>query len=119
MARQKKRHDSGKCPMLDLQVWIDKKEGHCRVRHTFYQKLSTSPLVFNSKGAHTWQSKIVTLAEELKRRFLNMDSYHTTDERLVVVTDFLHKMLDSGYDHRTRMEVVKSAAKKYYRQVMN
>ena len=30
-------HDSGKCPMLDLQVWIHSEGDHSRVRHSFYQ----------------------------------------------------------------------------------
>ena len=46
-------HQSGRCPMLDIQVWMEEHEGRCRVRHSFYQKPSTSPLVFHASGAHT------------------------------------------------------------------
>ena len=46
--------DDGKCPMLDIKVWKeDTKEGFSVVRHSFYQKPTTSPLVFHSGGAHT------------------------------------------------------------------
>ena len=66
-------HPNRKCPMLDIQVWVEEKEGFDRIRHTFYQKPTTSPLVFHANGAHSWRSKIITLAEELRRRMLHMD----------------------------------------------
>ena len=47
-----------------------------------------------------------------------MDADHTWEEQKVVLSDFLQKMTDSGYDHPTRTEVIKSAVKKFYRQVM-
>ena len=34
--------------MLDLQVWIESKDGYCKVQHSFYEKLSTSWLVFHA-----------------------------------------------------------------------
>ena len=36
-------HESKKCPMLDIQVWVQ--DGKCSkvIRHTFYQKPTTSP----------------------------------------------------------------------------
>merc|ERR1711867_429748 len=67
-------HPNGKCPMLDIQVWKEvTEEDFCIVRHSFYQKPTTSPLVFHSGGAHAWRIKIVTLAEEMRRRLLHMD----------------------------------------------
>ena len=47
-----------------------------------------------------------------------MDADHTWEEQKVVLSDFLQKMTDSGYDHLTRSEVIKSAAKKFYHQLM-
>ena len=52
-------------------------------------------------------SKLVTLAEELKRRYLHMDGHHT-----------MKKLCDSGYSYPTRMEIVKSTTKKNYHQIM-
>lgn len=104
--------------MLDIQVWLERKEGFCRIRHSFYQKPTTSPLVFHSEGAHSSKSKILTLSEELHRRLLNMDTYHSWDDQKEVIVDFIQKMCDSGYDHPTRMEVILSGVKKYYRQVV-
>ena len=36
-----------------------------------------------------------------------------------VNVDFMQKMCDSGYSHPTRMEVVVSPTRKYYRQLMD
>ena len=44
-------HPSGKCPMLDFQVWAQETGSHVTIRHTFYQKATTLPLVFNAGGA--------------------------------------------------------------------
>ena len=62
--------------------------------------------------------KLITLAEELRRRLLNMDRSHTWEEQRQVIDDFLQKMCDSGYGESTRMEVIKSAITKYHRQLM-
>ena len=40
-------------------------------------------------------------------------------DRKEVLTDFMQKLCDSGYSHPTRMEIVKSATRKYYCQVMD
>ena len=89
-------HDNGKCPMLDLQVWVDQMEEHKRIRHSFFQKPTKSPLVFHANGAFGWKAKLTTMSEELRRRFLHMDGVHTQEERIEVVKDILVKMADSG-----------------------
>ena len=43
-------HTNEKCPMLDVQVWLEDRGDHKVIRHTFYQKDTTSPLVFHSRG---------------------------------------------------------------------
>ena len=81
-------HTSEKCPMLDFQVWAQDIGSHSIIRHTFFQKATTSPLVFHARSAYGWKPKITTLAEELGRRLVNMDPYHTEEERSAVVEDF-------------------------------
>ena len=48
-----------------------------------------------------------------------MDLCHSMADRKPIVSDFLQKLADSGYSHPTRMEIVKSAARKFYRQLMD
>ena len=47
-----------------------------------------------------------------------MDRYHSWEDQREVVSDYIQKMCDSGYDHPTRVEVIKSGVKKYFRQVV-
>ena len=49
------------------------------VRHTFYEKETSSPLVFHSGSAYGIKSKITTVAEELGIRLCSMDLYHTEE----------------------------------------
>ena len=77
----------------------------------------SAPLVFHAKASHSWKTKIVVLAEELRRRLRNADSRHTLKDLLVIVRTFLQKMADSGYDPGTRSEVVRLAVRKHYRDL--
>ena len=104
--------------MLDVSVWLDREEGYPRVRHSFYEKPITSPLVFHGRGACASRQKIVTLAEEIKRRMLNMDTEHTKEERLTVIRKFIQKMVDSSYTTETRREILASGITRYYRLVL-
>ena len=55
----------------------------------------------------------MTLAEELRRRLLHMDWLHTDTEKMEVIKDYLQKLVDSGYDHKTRIEFTRSAVRKF------
>ena len=85
------------------------RENVSRLRHTYYEKEITTPLVFHSARAQSWRSKLVTLLEEMMRRLLNMDVYHFIEEKEKVLTHFLQKLADSGYTHPARVKIVKSA----------
>ena len=47
-----------------------------------------------------------------------MDKYHSWEDQREVLTDFIQKMSDSGYEHKMRMEVIMSGVKKYFRQIV-
>ena len=58
------RHSNKKVPMLDISVWLEEIEGRGpTIRHSYYEKETTSPLVFHGRGACSSRQKIVTLAE--------------------------------------------------------
>ena len=86
--------------MLDVCVWKEEvnREGMkgTRIRHGYYEKPSTSPTVFHGRGATSTRSKIVTLAEEIKRRLANLDTYSGKEERLVEMKRFSQKLADSA-----------------------
>ena len=45
--------------------------------------------MFHALGAYQWRNKIITLAEEMRRRMMNMDRAHTTAERAAVLHDLI------------------------------
>ena len=99
-------------------MWAEQEDGHPRVRHSFYEKPITSPLVFHGRGACATRQKIVTLAEEIKRRMLNMDPLHSKEERIEIILKFSQKMVDSMYVPETRREILTSGITRYYRLVL-
>ena len=46
-----------------------------------------------------------------------MDWLHTDAEKMEIINDYIQTLVDSGYDHKTRIEITKSAVRKFYRQV--
>ena len=111
-------HPNKRCPMLDFQVWAEELGGEAVIRHTFFEKDTSSPLVFHANSAYSWKPKITTLAEELGRRFCNMDQHHTEEERDEVVKRFLQKLVDSGYNKEHREEIIKSGCKRFSRRLI-
>ena len=57
------------------------------------EKKITSPTVFHAKEVHTWQTKIVTVDEEVGRRLENMDSLHTVKEKAELLANFAQKIV--------------------------
>ena len=107
--------------MLDLAVWTTRgaggADGGDQIRHTFFSKPSASPKVFHGKGAYPWRLKLITLAEEVTRRMVNMDRGHTMDERLAVMNKFCTMMKDSHYNTKSRWQIIYSGLVKYYRML--
>ena len=111
----------GKSPMLDSAVWVERGTSEPgkgdRVRYTYYEKETSSPLVFHAHGAHTWRIKITTLANDTMRHMSNTDRFATVEERVAILEKFTTKMVDSGYDSKTRKEILQAGLKDYYRKV--
>ena len=63
--------------------------------------------VIKRESALPWQVKKMTLAGEVARRQLNMDSQAWEEEGSQVIEKFNFKMLTSGYSERERQVIVK------------
>ena len=62
--------------MLDFQAWIHpatKEDEGDKIRYLYYEKPTTSPIVFHGEGSHAWRNKLVVLAQETLRRMVNCD----------------------------------------------
>ena len=109
------RHGDGRVPMLDLSVWMEDREGSRVICHSYYEKPTTSPLVFHGRGACSTKQKITILSEEVKRRLYNQDKLHSIKERETELERFSKKMIDSSYTSEVRREILVSGIKRYYR----
>ena len=78
-----------------------------KVRFTFYEKPMATQFVIKRESALPWQVKKMTLAGEVARRQLNMDSQAWEEEGSQVMDRFNFKMLTSGYTEYERRVVVK------------
>ena len=78
---------------------MEEGEDHSIIRHNFFQKATTSSLVFHGEGAHPWKYKIVTLSEELRGRLLHIDSTQQPEDKAEMFEDYNQMMCDSGYSH--------------------
>ena len=95
-------------PVLDLKLWMETDEfGVNKVRFTFYEKPMATQFVIKKESALPWQVKKMTLAGEVARRQLNMDSQAWEDEGSQVMEKFNFKMLTSGYSEHERRVIVK------------
>ena len=100
------KHETRKVPMLDLCVWLDDCGDVKIIRHGFYEKPTTSPLVFHGRGACSIKQKITIPSEEVKRRMLNLDTRHSEEERETVLKGFSQKLIDSSYTREVRKEIL-------------
>ena len=93
--------------------------GAARIRFSVYERAIAAPTVFHSRAAYNWRSKIITLSEELRRRYGNRERLHTSQEMDAVVGAFFQKLANSGYDRETRTQILRSAMVKFYRKILD
>ena len=106
-------NSDGKCPCLDLKVWIE--DG--LVMFEFYKKDVSSPYVVMAKSALSVQTKRSSLISEAMRRLLNCSVSLPWGVKARHLSKFAHSMMISGYGHWYRWEVVNGAIKKYEEMV--
>ena len=99
-------HDTRKMPVLDLQVYLDE---HDRVIHEFYEKPTKNSLVILASSAINWQAKRTILTQEALRRVRNTSLLLDPSVARHHLSLFMVKLKDSGYSHKFRAEIVKSA----------
>ena len=113
------RHQDCKFPILDLKVWRERKErgvqpqSENRILLEFYSKEVSSAAVINARSALSWSSKRTILTQEVLRILLNC----STELPWQVFVDHVnHMMLHlqySGYNQRSRTEVIQYALHGY------
>ena len=115
-------HESGKVPMLDLEVWVDRCQDKESPRGDiltwdFYEKSSSSSRVLQSTSAYEWRSKLVVMNMEMFRRHRNTSRQVSIDRRMQIMNDFVAKLRSSGYGMTTVDNIVKEGSRFYYRKL--
>ena len=107
-------HETKKMPVLDVQVYLD---SQYRIMHEFYEKPTRNPLVLLASSAHSWQVKRTVLTQEALRRMRNTSPLLDPAITNHHLSMFMVKLKDSGYSHKFRAEIVRSARNAYQLQL--
>ena len=108
------KHESGRLPCLDLQLWIEKdSEGVDQVQWEFYKKPMSSQLLVMERSALSSQTKRATLFSEGMRRVMNCSPQVQWDVKAEHLSKFSHSMMISGYSHRYRSNIINGVVKRY------
>ena len=113
------RNHDDKLPILDLKVWIEKRnrdgrsQSESRVLHEYYSKEISSAYVINARSALSWRNKRTILTQEVLRILLNCSVELPWQVFVKHVNRMMMRLQYSGYDQKFRTEVVKPALNKY------
>ena len=91
-------NQTGRLPVLDLEVWMTYENGVARLKHKFYEKPMASGFVIHKNSALSWNTKKNALVGEVRRRVLNTSSDIFNEEGPEMMDKFCYKMLKSGYN---------------------
>ena len=116
---------AGKVPMLDFQVWKEEKEVEkdgerkvkTEIKFEFYEKDVSSKTVVMEKSTIPIKTKISTLSQEVLRRMRNTSRNVKKERREEILTEFMKKLKRSGYNAKTRREILIAGMKGYMRLV--
>jgi hypothetical protein len=110
-------HRNGKVPILDLEVWIVRKEdGHQKVLYSFYEKAMKSKFVLMNSSAVPTMTKRGALTNEAIRRLRNCHEDIPEEDLAKVLSDYSQKLKNSGYGAKYRREIIDGGLKAYKKQ---
>ena len=103
-------NESGMMPVLDLQVWCEDGEMFFR----FFEKPVSSQFVIRRDSALPWNTKKISMAGEVCRRYLNTSpSLVEKGEVGEIIDKFRHKLMVSGYTMKEREIIVSEGVARY------
>ena len=109
-----------KLPVLDLKMWIEAREGeggekYEEVMYEFYEKSMVSQRVIGKSSALPERVKCTTLAQEVIRILRNTSERIRKERREGQLTNFAVKLKNSGYNERSRKEIILAGIKGFER----
>ena len=106
---------NGKMPLLNCQVWIEKTECGEQIRYEHFEKPVSSILEIQSETAMPEKMKRASLVQGGITRLLNTSLELGEEKQSEVLSKYMKKLQSSGYDHKTRLEILKSIMKGWKR----
>ncbi|MCP3849452.1 MAG: hypothetical protein GY694_04320, partial [Gammaproteobacteria bacterium] len=105
------RNADQRLPILDMKVWMNQ-EG--KVLYTHYEKPMSNKSVLNSQSAHPASCKRAVHTQEILRRILNCsEKLEWEAEVAPVLSDYMARMKNAGYNESYRKGVLASALNIY------
>ena len=93
-------------PILDLNVYLNQ-DGY--IMHGFYEKPINSNLVILANSALSFKVKRTVFTQECLRRLRNTSLSLGPDVANKFLSKYMLKLKDSGYSHKIRAEIIRSA----------
>ena len=109
-------HKSGKMPVLDLEVGVNKNEQN-KIEFEFYEKPSKNKKVILSDSAIPSKQKRTILTQECLRRLRNTQVELGKDVQIKHLNNFMVKMRNSGYSALYRKQILSSAINAFEKMV--
>ena len=98
-------------------MWVETKDIGDKVvhkiLHEFYIKDVSSKFLINANATLSWKDKITIVTQQCLRILLNCSPGIETQIVINHLNFFMRRMQASGYDNKTRLQVLKSALKAY------
>ena len=105
------RNADGKLAILDMKVWIG---GEDHILYQHYEKDVASKEVLSATSAQAAVCKLSVHTQELVRRMVNTSDKLEWNENVApVLTDYMGRMLQAGYDQSYRRRVLERALGRY------
>ena len=110
---------SGKMPLLDTGVWMEKSEGYQqgKIMFSHYRKPMASNLTIQVDSALTTRSKYDIMSQEIFRIMRN--THHDVEDKVWKgdISDFMQRMKNSGWPEDTRRKIVKKGLTGWFKVV--
>ena len=104
----------GRLPTLDTTLWVDSSN---IVHFAFYEKPMCLNQVLQKDTALPENTKQASLAQEMVRRMKNTSELLPMGERIVIVSKYAQKLLNSGYSHEQARKVIVNGLKGYEKKL--
>ena len=95
--------------VLDLEMWVHREGGQCKVAHSFYKKSVASPYTILKRSALPYSIKKSTLLQEALRRLGNTSDTVPWSEVSEIMSRYNDMLQVSGYSHSERYHMTKGA----------